>query len=71
MTVKGLSTHDTTNKAKSIGKAQTLDMAIGIRTNVTFCFVIDPLGVRQLAKRTRNFSLGSTLSHHAPGLSMS
>ena len=34
MTVKGLSTHDTTNKAKSIGKAQTLDMAIGINTNL-------------------------------------
>ena len=90
MAVKGLSTHDTTNKAKSIVKAQTLDTAIGIntdilrrvntialgsssiiRTNVAFCFIIDPLGIRQLARRTRNFSLGSTLSHHAPGLSIS
>ena len=70
MAVKGLSTHDTTNKAKLIVKAQTLDIAI-IRTNVAFCFVTDPLGIRQLARRTRNFSLGSTLSHHAPGLSLS
>ena len=69
--------------------AQTLDIAIGINTNVlpsvntialgsssiirknvAFCFVIDPLGVRQLAKRTRNFSLGFTLNHHARGLSL-
>ena len=42
-----------------------------IRKNVAICFVIDPLGVRQLPKRTRNFSFGSTLSHHAPGLSLS